>query len=346
MPRVLTLCLAATVISACGGGEAPPPLPRMQLDPARVAVAGISSGASMAQQVHLAFSDRITGAALLAGSPYGCAENSLRTALSRCIEAQSDAPAVTVLAARARMLAEQGKIAPLSGLDGDTVLVLRGTRDALVAAPVVRASLDIYRALERESRSPWTAGMRLELQEGDYAHLWPTLTAGGACDCTEAPYIGACNLDLAGTIMRTLFDIRGDMVADVDPIARGALLRFDQRALLSDDDAYLDDAGFLYRPPQCVSDTRCGLLIAFHGCEQNVGAVGDLFARDSGFNRWADVADVVVLYPQTRATYMPLNPKGCWDWWGYSGADYATRDGVQLRWLANLGEALGVPLLP
>jgi hypothetical protein len=54
----------------------------------------------------------------------------------------------------------------------------------------------------------------------------------------------------------------------------------------------------------------------------------------------------VVVYPQTRASFMPLNPKGCWDWWGYSGADYDTRNGVQLRWLANLVDALGIPLSP
>ena len=27
----------------------------------------------------------------------------------------------------------------------------------------------------------------------------------------------------------------------------------------------------------------------------------------------------------------PFNPRGCWDWWGYSGADYAARNGAQLR---------------
>jgi hypothetical protein len=24
------------------------------------------------------------------------------------------------------------------------------------------------------------------------------------------------------------------------------------------------------------------------------------------------------------------NPKGCWDWWGYSAVDYATRNGPQM----------------
>jgi len=28
---------------------------------------------------------------------------------------------------------------------------------------------------------------------------------------------------------------------------------------------------------------------------------------------------------------MPLNPKACWDWWGYTGADYLTQTGAQLK---------------
>ncbi|MBK8123474.1 MAG: hypothetical protein IPK54_07960 [Dokdonella sp.] len=35
--------------------------------------------------------------------------------------------------------------------------------------------------------------------------------------------------------------------------------------------------------------------------------------------RWDDVYGTVVLYPQTRSSYLPLNPKARWDWWGYPG---------------------------
>jgi hypothetical protein len=26
-----------------------------------------------------------------------------------------------------------------------------------------------------------------------------------------------------------------------------------------------------------------------------------------------------------------LNPNGCWDWWGYTGPVYHTRNGAQIR---------------
>ena len=45
---------------------------------------------------------------------------------------------------------------------------------------------------------------------------------------------------------------------------------------------------------------------------------------------------------QTRSG-VAANPKACWDWFGYTGADYATRDGVQLRWLVATVTALGRP---
>jgi hypothetical protein len=26
-----------------------------------------------------------------------------------------------------------------------------------------------------------------------------------------------------------------------------------------------------------------------------------------------------------------MNPQGCWDWWGYTGDQYATKNGPQLK---------------
>ena len=52
------------------------------------------------------------------------------------------------------------------------------------------------------------------------------------------------------------------------------------------------------------------------------------YVRHAGYNEWAESNKIVVLYPQARAT--ALNPKGCWDWWGYTGKDYASNIGLQL----------------
>ena len=44
----------------------------------------------------------------------------------------------------------------------------------------------------------------------------------------------------------------------------------------------------------------------------------------------ADAGRVVVLFPQAEPSFQPLNPNGCWDWWGYGGAEYATQAGPQI----------------
>jgi hypothetical protein len=35
-----------------------------------------------------------------------------------------------------------------------------------------------------------------------------------------------------------------------------------------------------------------------------------------------------------------MNPNGCWDWWGYSGEDYATKKGAQMQAVKQLIEAV------
>ena len=65
-------------------------------------------------------------------------------------------------------------------------------------------------------------------------------------------------------------------------------------------------------------------------------------ARQAGYNRWADANRIVVLYPQAdKSLFWPVNPRGCWDWWGYSGADYASRGGAQLSAVHRMLAALG-----
>lgn len=345
MHRMRAPFLAVTItalVTGCGTHAAEHSLPSLVLDPARVSVVGLSSGAAMAQQVHFAYSDRLIGAGLIAGPPLGCAEGDLGTALGRCMKGQPEAPDVVKLAERANELAKAGKIAPLSGLNGDRVYVLHGHADKTVDASVARASHSIYEALQREVATPPVSNMTLVWDgEREFGHGWPTRDAGDECAITQAPFISACGFDAAGEMLATLYGKAPREASE----AQGTLHRFNQKPFNPDGkDAYLADEGFIYTPAQCVEGTQCGAVIAFHGCEQNIDLLGERFVQEVGLNRWADAYDLVVIYPQTRASFMPLNPKACWDWWGYSGADYDTREGVQLRWLANLSDALGIGL--
>ncbi len=315
---------------ALGLWSAPPPaLPPLQINAERVAVVGLSSGAYMAQQLHFAHADKLVGAGLIAGGPYHCARGDLDTALSTCMAPEANTgPILPELLAITRGRMQDGTLAPRQALEGDRVYVFHGAQDTTVLPALGRAAAQLYSLL----------GVTVDLKtdfDRSVPHTMPTADAGSCA--SEAPYVSGCGLDLAGELVRHLYALP----ADAEPGAGdGALQAFDQRPLNVAAAAGIADSGYVYVPKVCAAG-GCGLLIALHGCRQAAEQVDLAFAEGAGFNRWADAARVVVLYPQTESSYLPLNPRGCWDWWGYSGADYDTRSGGQIRFLAELIQRAG-----
>jgi hypothetical protein len=76
--------------------------------------------------------------------------------------------------------------------------------------------------------------------------------------------------------------------------------------------------------------------IALHGCKQNFETIRDRYIQHAGYNEWADTNRLIILYPQTIVgnpatdAFTPLNPFGCWDWWGYTNFNYAVKAGRQI----------------
>ena len=339
MRLISKLCMGLMLVTgAVHADDAIQPLPHLKLDPSRVAVAGLSSGAYMATQMQIAYPELFPKAALIAGGPYGCAEGKLQTALNTCMKGEP-APDAAALVATTKQRATDGQIGALKDLAQGRVYLLHGTQDKVVAPVVAEAAAHFYDALRSE---PGLSGLQVD-DDGQraFAHNLPVAAKGDDCDKSVSPYLGHCGFDAAGAVFTHLFGSAPNATGD----ARGQLQRFDQDALKPGGaDALLASSGYLYVPPDCAAGKRCGLLVAFHGCKQNADAVGQAFVKDAGFNRWADVYDVVILYPQTRASFAPLNPQACWDWWGYSGGNYDTRQGVQLRWVVNAVKTLGLPV--
>ncbi|MBS0570208.1 MAG: hypothetical protein JSS28_06360 [Proteobacteria bacterium] len=328
----------AVVLSACTQRTPPSAaLPSLHVEPARVDVAGISSGAYMATQLHLAYPEIFHGAAIVAGGPWDCAQGSIATAVTTCMKGVP-APDAEALAKVAQARAAKGEIGPLAKLAGEKVYVLHGKRDPVIAASVAKAAADFYGALK--AADPALASLQVTYDgDRDFTHTWPTLDAGNACDTVAVPFIGKCGFDAAGAVFAALY---GPPPHEPTNAVGGELRPFDQNGLRPDGkDAFLAEKGYVYIPPACQQGQACGVLVALHGCMQDSATVGEAFVRDAGFNRWADVYGVAVLYPQARIS-LPANPKGCWDWFGYTGANYATRDGVQLRWIVAALKALGL----
>ena len=108
------------------------------------------------------------------------------------------------------------------------------------------------------------------------------------------------------------------------------MIAFDQSAFLADPTAHgLDRDRLRLRAARPARDgAACRVHIAFHGCQQTDALIGDRFRTETGYDRWADTNDLIVLYPQAHRTL--LNPNACWDWWGYDDARHATRNGRQM----------------
>ena len=206
------------------------------------------------------------------------------------------------------------------------MLVFHGANDAVIGSAVIDAL--------QHWLSAYVDGANLHtIDDVPVVHGWPTSNYGAPCDTFAAPYINNCDYDLAGEI---LLQLHGELDAPANDVR--PLRRFDQRPF---GDAGLADYGYLHVPESCEDGGGCAVHVFFHGCEQSADSIGTELADNAGFNRWAESNDIVMLYPQVKKSLAaPMNPLGCWDWWGYTGANYLERSGAQLaavnRMLATL----------
>jgi len=330
-------------------------LPRLEkLERTRVTVSGLSSGGFFAHQFHVAHSGLVKGAGIVAGGPYACAEQApfwlrfypnpqLTFALMVCSHIWRAkypalafwlpaAPDPNTSAAMIRDAAAHATIDPPAHLAEARVWLFAGGKDAVVPPASVSALKRVY-----ELMGVAAANISL-VEEARANHGLPIEEFAGAgnapaCAALAPPFLIDCDYDAAKLLLAHLYP---DGFQAAPAVAeRGHLIRFDQTefAGAAEPPSGMHREGYLHVPADCANgaagDARCRLHVAFHGCQQSVERIHDAFYRHGGFNRWADANAIVVLYPQIAA--QPVNPEGCWDWWGYSGPDYYQRTGRQIR---------------
>ncbi|MGB5336397.1 MAG: PHB depolymerase family esterase, partial [Woeseiaceae bacterium] len=167
-------------------------------------------------------------------------------------------------------------------------------------------------------------------------HGMPTLDVGVDCGTVTTPFLNACNYDAAGELLLAL---HGPLNARTTAV--GDLVSVPQPGAAAAD---MLGSALLYVPSSCAAGESCGVHIALHGCQQSAEFVGDAFAAGAGYNEWAESNKLLVLYPQVASSKIaPLNPLGCWDWWGYTGDDYATKSGAQLSTIMATLDSLKAP---
>lgn len=365
MPAPLRAPLLVTVLGILSAvsylAAAAPPLPALNLDIKETSISGISSGGFMTTQFLVAHSSIVKGAGVVAAGPFNCAQGNVLKATTKCsctLDPQNKvcnvAPSDTDLpnlVAETQQMAQAGIIDPPANIARQRVATFAGGQDPIVPPPVVKQLGDYLKAM---GVAPDNLSASVNPGAG---HTMPTMSYGNPCAKTDEPYIGRCGVDAAGNILKWIY-------GNLNPPARGALtgkyIEFDQKAYVpaSASAGYvwgtgLDNTGWLYVPKACAAGDKCRLHIALHGCKQGQSFLplhalpggglyyGTRFVKNAGYARWADRNNIVVLYPQ--AVSIPFkNPFGCWDWWGYTDAHYAGKQGVQIAtlramvdWLAS-----------
>jgi poly(3-hydroxybutyrate) depolymerase len=286
------------------------------VDKTKTVVAGISSGGFMAVQLHVAFSGTFHYAAIYAGGPYYCAQNSLSTAQTTCQYATSSS-----LSASESYLDSQssaGTIDPKSNLNGQKAYLWSGTSDYTVEQKTMNDLNSEYQhyGVATKYDNTYAAG-----------HGWESLDGEVACGTTASPYMIDCsNYDSQKTWLTYFY---GSVNARNAGALGGTLINFDQTPYGGGAND-LDTNGYLFVPKSCASGTQCRLIVALDGCVQTQASIGTKFITESGLDEYADTNNIIVLYPYQVSSSTPNNPNGCWDWWGFEGSNYALRSGVQM----------------
>jgi hypothetical protein len=241
-----------------------------------------------------------------------------------------------LLVSAAQSYASNNQIDALSNLARQKYYLYSGTADQTVSTVVVKAVQTVATSLGAQDSNFAT---QYSLNAG---HGVPTLNYGVQCSDSSSPYINNCNYDGAGAIFKQLYgslkgrgqrnDSNWQVLNTIDYVPAGWL----------DVTLSLGDSAYVYVPTQCYGGKKkCRLHIVFHGCSQATEFLGDVFYKNTGYAEWAETNGFVLLFPQAASNPLYSNPLGCFDWWGFTEASYATNQGPQMVTFKNMAKYLG-----
>ena len=280
-------------------------------------VSGLSSGGFMAHQMHLAHSASITGAAIVAGGPYACTLGSRVRSQTACTQNPwMINPQQLIQLAKNSYIA--GNIDNPQNLTTQSVVIFSGSIDVLVTPGVVQATQAVY--------ANWVNPSKLvTIYDIPANHAWVTVNEGNPCWYLGSPYVNNCGYDLSGVIFQNLY---ANVVAKGTYLP-GNMFSFEQAVYVDIWQAGMSNRGWIYIPTACqASPAGCQLHVNYHGCEQYYDLIGNQYVSQIGMNEWAESNKVIVMYPQTTAGLM--NPSGCWDFWGYTTANFYVQSAPQI----------------
>ncbi|CAF3474972.1 unnamed protein product [Rotaria socialis] len=313
------------LISYCYAAEK---LSSYNVDPSETSVSGLSSGAFFATQMHVAFSASIKGAGIVAGGPYNCAG---QTSYTGCMYTSS--PSITQSISNTKSWSGN-KIDDIKNLAKQKIYMISGTADSTVG-PSVMNQLYKYYVTDGKFIPSENVVFKKDLNS---AHTFPTdfdSAGNNGCGSTSSPYISNCGFDGARAILEHIY---GPLKPRNNGALTGKFIEFNQDEFIASARANgMSTTAWVYVPKSCSDGDTCRLHLAYHGCLQGYEKISDKYVKNTGYNRWADTNNFIILYPQAVATNtvnsaggasIP-NPNGCWDWVGWYGADFSVKSGKQ-----------------
>ena len=135
-----------------------------------VTVSGASSGASMATQLHIAFSKEISGAGVLAGPPYYCAGSLLSAAM--CMSGPITSISVSGIEKKLQSFVSAGSVDNTSNIIGDPVYIFSGKYDPIALPGLVKLNEKLYKSLNANIKTNYDLPA---------THGFPTEHFGGLC---------------------------------------------------------------------------------------------------------------------------------------------------------------------
>jgi hypothetical protein len=351
--QIVTVLCAIPAATA----DAAPPLGAYNADIGESSISGISSGAFMAVQFGVSWSSVLKGVGVVAGGPYYCAQGTATDGLlgnfgpdlratGPCM--QGPPPDLAPLFEKTDEWARRGDIDDPRNISKQRIYIFSGYNDAVVNPQVGEATYRFYLHY-LDGRDNGNLFYQSAIGAG---HSQVTVDYGLPCNKNEGDFIDDCDYDQAGIILQHIY---GALNPKNHGALSGKLLSFDQRELTfptSPASYSMAETGFVYVPAACAALQPCRVHIALHGCKQNFDTIQVRYIEHAGYNEWADTNRLIILYPQTIAgnpvsdPFTPLNPFGCWDWWGYTNFNYAVKSGRQISTIKAILDRLTSGYVP
>lgn len=324
--------------------------------PESIFVSGLSSGADFAAQFQVAYSANVSGAAIFAGQPFRCAitrfpKDELQPPNPEVPICVGCPPNTTLIydhckhepswvdVSELKAVAENNfkdkLIDDPSNLNNTGVYCYRGTEDSHYAPGSVAKTAEFFTQF---ASSPNNVKLVDDVPSGHAYPLpgtcpWP---CGLGATANIIPFQN-CRYDGIGEALKHIYSTLGKPIRTLKDWFWDSLFWFDQEPFWGNRNiTRLEKYALIYVPKRCASSQnaplkRCNLMVNFHGCGFVFPGTYEMLVTQLNLNAWAEANDIVVLYPRLGAIGTTAEQKqGCWNVYGQTGVDYATKNADQM----------------